>query len=232
MKLAKQLLIEHLRGFAAQGKTLRETSRETGLGYSYLSTLASNNDLVFVRQKKAKSPQARQRAQEMRALYEDGKTLEEIGHRFSITRERVRQIMTGQFGTAAKDGGKAEMGRRRRRELQKKRDERSHKVWGCSYRDYQRILKRPDKPTYAYWAQRKNAIHRGIGWELNLWQWWKIWEQSGKWSERGRGRAYGMCRLNDSGPYAVDNVYIGTGVENIQDYWVKRRASLALEAAQ
>lgn len=167
----------------------------------------------------------------MRAQYVAGQTLEQIGERYSITRERVRQIITKHYGIRAKDGGKAEVARKNRQAFQKKRDARMMKCWGCTYKQYRSILKRPDQPTYAFSQQRKSAGQRGIGWELNLWQWWKIWEHSGHWAERGRGHGYGMCRLNDVGPYAADNVYIGTGVENVQDYWVNKRAADTLVAA-
>lgn len=231
MKLARTLLIEHLRGLASQGATLAQTAEKTGLSYSYIANLSGAYDIAFTRQKMAERPEGRARAIDMRQRYEDGETLEQIGQRYGLTRERVRQIMTRKFGTTHKDGGKAELGRRKRRELHKKRDVRCQKVWGCSYREYQRILKHDGKPTYAFSQQRKNAQSRGIAWELTLWQWWKIWQQSGHWSERGRGRAYHMCRLNDVGPYSVDNVYIATGVENMQDYWAKKRAGQAREVA-
>jgi hypothetical protein len=224
MRFAKKLLIEHLRSLAAQGKTLAQAAGECGLAYNYLSRLSSLNDISFTRQIMAPRPGTKTRAQEMRQRYEDGETLESIGKRYGVTRERVRQIMTKEFGTNARDGGQAEQSRRRRREFHKKRDARSIQAWGCKYAEYRRILKHPGKPTYAFSQQRKNAQQRGIGWEMTLWQWWKVWEKSDHWSERGRGRGYGMCRTNDTGPYAVDNVYIATGVENIQDHWVNRRA--------
>jgi hypothetical protein len=105
------------------------------------------------------------------------------------------------------------------------------RAWGCSYSDYRSILAHKDQPNHAFSMQRKNAERRGIDWELSLSQWWKVWEQSGHWNERGRGAGYCMCRLNDTGPYAIDNVYIATGIENMRDYWVNKRSVLA-EPAQ
>lgn len=230
MKTSSRLLIAHLRSLAEQGMTLAQAATDVEMGYGYLSLLAGRHDICFPRQRMSDRPEAKQRAADMRLRYENGETLEAIGARYGVTRERVRQILTGRFGTRAKDGGQSEISRRKRREFQKKRDGRSMRMWGCCYRDYHRILKHPDKPTYAYWAQRKNAIHRKIGWELNLWQWWRLWEQSGHWNERGNGKGYCMCRLNDVGPYAVDNVYIATGTDNMKDHWVNKRASETVAA--
>lgn len=233
MKLAQRLLVEHIRKLAEQKKTRAQVAQETGLSYARIVQLGIAHDIDFRRKKLANEPEHLIRAADMRQRYENGETLIQIGARYGVTRERVRQILTRDFGIGARDGGKAEMGRRKRRELQKKRDARSQKMWGCSHREYLRILKRPDKPTFAYWGQQKNARRRGIGWEINLWQWWKVWQQSGRWDERGRGHGYQMCRLNDTGPYSVDNVYIATGSENMQDYWAKKRAeSVSLEAQQ
>lgn len=70
-------------------------------------------------------------------------------------------------------------------------------------------------PLRAFSRQRGLALKvRNIGWELTLWQWWTIWQDSGHWDERGSGRGYQMCRKGDVGPYAVGNVFIGPGVEN------------------
>jgi hypothetical protein len=234
MRLATKLLIEHVRGLAGQGKTLAEVANETGLVYSYVCKLSNDHEITFARQKMSERPEGRARAEDMRQRYENGETLEQIGQRYSVTRERVRQIISKKFGTTARDGGQAEMARRRRREFHKKRDARCLKQWGCSYRQYRGILNHPDSPTYAYWAQRKNALARDIDWDLNLWQWWSLWRQSGHWDNRGRGKdGYCMCRLNDTGPYSVDNVYFATQSENMKDYWVKKRAANAeLVAAQ
>jgi hypothetical protein len=234
MRLSTQLLIEHLRTLAERGLTLAQTAKETGLSYTSVVKYSIEHDITFKRQMMAPRPGTLARAQDMRQRYEDGETLEQIGQRYNLTRERVRQILTKSFGTTGRDGGQAEQARSKRREFHKKRDARSMKTWGCTYRQYCSLLRRPDRPTYAYWAQVKNAQKRKIAWELSLWQWWKIWEQSGHWAERGRGHGYCMCRLNDVGPYSVDNVYIATGSDNMKDYWARRRAAapVAEELAQ
>lgn len=99
--------------------------------------------------------------------------------------------------------------------------------WGCSWSQYLQIR---GKPAARYRKQKSAARARGIGWEFNLWQWWLVWQQSGKWTQRGNGQGYAMCRKGDVGPYAVDNVYIATISQNSQDYWATQRAAVNLEA--
>jgi hypothetical protein len=102
-------------------------------------------------------------------------------------------------------------------------DVRSFRGSGCTADQYL-MLKEMGGVLRAYQYQRNQARHRGIKWELNLWQWWTIWDLSGHWAERGQGaNSYVMCRTGDVGPYSVDNVYIATGSQNIKDYWVNKR---------
>jgi hypothetical protein len=60
---------------------------------------------------------------------------------------------------------------------------------------------------------KSNAKRRGIGFELTFEQWMQVWGD--KLDRMGTGRdQYGMCRAMDSGPYAVDNVFIGSPKRN------------------
>ena len=66
-----------------------------------------------------------------------------------------------------------------------------------------------------YWSQKTKAKHRGIEFNLTFKQWWDIWQQSGKWEQRGcRKGQYVMSRKNDIGPYEVGNVFIQTCSQN------------------
>ena len=68
-----------------------------------------------------------------------------------------------------------------------------------------------------YKAQMKNAERRGIDFLLSFDQWLKIWTDSGKLDQRGRGaEKFCMCRNGDIGPYEIGNVFIGTGRENVR----------------
>jgi hypothetical protein len=64
----------------------------------------------------------------------------------------------------------------------------------------------------------KRAAKRGIRFELTYEQWIEIWIASGQILNRGMELGqYVMGRNNDTGPYAVGNVSIITGAQNVRD---------------
>lgn len=73
----------------------------------------------------------------------------------------------------------------------------------------------------AFIAQRGQAGHRGIEWDMTFAEWWSVWCESGHWSERGRSHAqsFVMGRFSDSGPYRVGNVHVISFSQNISDSW-------------
>lgn len=71
------------------------------------------------------------------------------------------------------------------------------------------------QPKTIFARQKSMAKVRGIEWQLTFEEWWNIWEQSGKYEQRGRGAGkYCMSRKGDVGPYAVNNVMIKTIDDN------------------
>lgn len=215
MKLSTRLMIEALTQFAASGFTMAETANEAGMSYGAIAMYSRRYGIKFLRPAESGPSE---RSERMASLYKSGQTLEQIGAEYGVTRERVRQIIKKHHGLTAKHGGASKTTKEKRKKFYADRDARSMKKWGCPWSQYV-ILRDMGSPTAAYSRQRVNAAHRGIEWDLTLWQWWTIWQESGHWDERGRGRAYQMCRIRDSGPYSVGNVYIATGVENMKDYW-------------
>lgn len=72
-------------------------------------------------------------------------------------------------------------------------------------------------PRGRYRKQKEHAKRRGIKFLLSFNEWWSIWQQSGKYSLRGRGKGrYCMCRYNDSGAYEIGNVYIDEWSNNVR----------------
>jgi len=69
-----------------------------------------------------------------------------------------------------------------------------------------------------YWEHKQNAKRRGIDFELTFDEWLNVWQQSGKWDLRGRGKgSYVMSRVNDIGAYKIGNVYINVQEHNAKE---------------
>lgn len=61
----------------------------------------------------------------------------------------------------------------------------------------------------AYTSQKNQAARRGIGWLFDFEGWCAVWDESGRWDQRGkRIGQYVMARNGDTGPYHASNVSI------------------------
>lgn len=203
-----------LREFHWLGMTQADFVRRSGLSQVRVSQMAASLGLKFRKDTSGWEPvikAARSRAKSMATLYRAGYTLQQIADQYGITRERVRQLLGKYEGMAGRDGGASARAAAKAARRIAARNQKYIARHGCSFDAYNSI---PAKAKAAYRNQRSAAHHRGVGWELKLWQWWTIWQESGHWPERGRGQGYVMCRKGDEGPYAVGNVFIATAIEN------------------
>lgn len=163
----------------------------------------------------------------MCCLFRGGKTLQEIGEMYNISRERVRQLLK-RHGLDSSNGGmlvnSIESQAKKAKEARERADNKSIRIYGCDRATFLRLMagrKRAEKdsPAYLWSSQRNNAKKRGIDWDLNFFDWMTIWNESGKWDQRGLGIGkYCMARKMDSGGYTADNVYITTCDDNVRDY--------------
>lgn len=154
------------------------------------------------------------RSEKMAALYQSGKSLREVGHEFGLTSERVRQLISQDYGLTRTDGGAHHAATSKKVKRRIAQDKWSMEKHGCSYEQYRRLA---GVPTRRFNEHRNHARFRGVEWKMNLWEWWTIWQQSGKWDQRGSGQGYVMCRKGDLGPYAVGNVFIAPSPVNCSE---------------
>ncbi|EXF45243.1 hypothetical protein BAY1663_02322 [Pseudomonas sp. BAY1663] len=151
-------------------------------------------------------------------LFKQGKTLREIGGMYAVSGERIRQILAA-HGVTGKQGGQAVRTAKRSAATRQKREQACLEKHGCTLEQFQSVCThRPKGSTSPYlifgW-QRNHANFRGIEWKMSFWEWFSVWQESGKWEERGRGAgSYCMCRVGDEGAYELGNVYIGSIVHN------------------
>lgn len=169
---------------------------------------------------------AQNRARKMAAMYRAGMTLQQIGEKYDVSRERVRQLIAKYEGMNGKDGGQHRKAAAKKQRAHAERDARYLDKYGCTFAEWNEVralgsemrsagASNCQTPLRAFAQQRNHAKQRGIAWELKFWQWWTIWQESQKWEQRGRAKdAFVMCRFNDEGPYAAGNVFIGTLASN------------------
>lgn len=119
------------------------------------------------------------------------------------------------------------------------------KRYGCTPEQFDEVRRYSDRlwadgrkygtlPLQAFYAQKGAAKQRGVEFKLTFWEWWTIWQKSGKWLSRGRSSTgYVMCRIRDKGGYEVGNVYIARLSHNsaVQPNNPRRRNSDARAAA-
>lgn len=217
-----------------RGGLLKDAATEAGVSYQVASVAARRLGLKFPHAGRIYNDP---RADSMATLYRSGRTLQQIGNQYGLTRERVRQIIGFYHGLDRKDGGVRITSEKNKAARGRKAEMRSFARWGCSVAQHRALLKigremrRSGKGAYqgpcaAFRNQKNNAASRGIAWELTLWQWWQIWQESGRWEQRGRGQGYVMRRLRDEGPYAPGNVFIASAIENCSDTPKKKKSGL------
>lgn len=175
-----------------------------------------------------------QRAAEMEELFRAGKCLEEIGEKYDLTRERVRQILY-QRGVARTDGGAYLRGLENALVKQSRRtrwaDEKYQAKYGCSFAECLKInngvgVSRPGTIAKSFSYQKNSADMRGVPWKMTLAEYHQVWLDSGKMLERGRGKQkYCMARKGDEGAYEIGNVEIITNQQNGRDAQLNHRGT-------
>lgn len=174
------------------------------------------------------------RNENIERMFRTGNKQKDIGACYGISCQRVQQILSRR-GVNRMDGGvivRALLKYPDFSKREKQRDERATKMFGCSddtlvQINGSRLSSGPHRKTIAgrFREQKANASTRGIIWEITLPEWWQIWQESGRWGDRGTGKGYCMARYGDSGAYVVGNVYICTVGQNSSDSYLVRNLS-------
>lgn len=172
--------------------------------------------------------------QAMIDMYKSGSTLENIGGAYGISRERVRQIIAS-TGLTRIDGGSSircflNSGKKisAAKVANEKTEARIRSTWAMSLDNYKAHVSEygssseKSSPMAKYIQQRKTAQYRGIAWNFTFPEWWGVWQESGKWDERGLSKdGYVMARWGDGVvPYSVGTVHICTQSENSKESFI------------
>lgn len=154
------------------------------------------------------------RAEEMAALYRDGMTLAEVGAKYNVTRERVRQLLKT-VGVSGSDGGAHIKFVRRDTAHRADRERRCLEKNGMAVYEYNltRKVQAPiGQDARVVFSRQRNAMrgNQGFEWTLTFAEWWDVWQKSGKWDERGL-TGYWLVRKNNQGAYTAGNVEVVRG---------------------
>ncbi|SOB76158.1 hypothetical protein SAMN04488490_1835 [Marinobacter sp. LV10R510-11A] len=149
--------------------------------------------------------------------FKSGMSQRKISKEVRRSGARIGQILRAR-GIHAADGGRSISKKIRDKREADLLDQRFLETRGCTFAQYRSVINLGDgsgSVMVAYTTQMNHANSRGVEWRLNFWDWWSIWQDSGRWNQRGKGAGrYCMCRFGDSGAYENGNVYIDTIVNN------------------
>ena len=149
--------------------------------------------------------------------FDAGDTFSAMGRELGVSTQRVSQIASslGLSGIGRAEKRRAEIAAKKSAAAEERVRKRAERH-GLPVDEYKLIRAMPyPSPFDKYGSQRKNAKARGIDWQLSFGDWWRIWQASGKWDQRGKSAmGFVMSRVDDLGPYSKDNVRIVTFSEN------------------
>lgn len=214
---------------AEQGKTRKEIVEITGACYLTVHR--------HLKQAGIKPPRHRQFGKELDArnlrmceMYKQGITLREIGEKYGVTRELVRQVIS-EFGIRGADGGIRKTSEEKKAKRMAALESRYLAKHGLSVEQYREL--RDKRIPKVFQAQRSNSKKRGIAWHLSFGQWFSVWQESGKLHLRGRGKGrYVMSRYGDLGAYEIGNVFIQLSTENNREFIMRLHAKRRAAAAE
>jgi len=148
-------------------------------------------------------------------LYAGGRTLEEVGSRYGISRERVRQILR-LLGVSVGDSLRHQRAQNKLRDVQRKHLDymkRIERKYGMSYANFLRINKivngQRRRIVDIYHYSRCSARRNKTRWNLTFPQWHDIWKHSGKIDYIGRQEGeYILWRIDKTKGFILGNVRV------------------------
>lgn len=151
------------------------------------------------------------RTSAMAHRYKSGETLAQIAKDYSMTRERVRQIIL-KVGLTGKDGGATKQAAKKRELRIQESEARFLAARGLSKAEFKKIAQKYGREPYnAFMNRRRNSKRDNQGWNLKFGEFWAIWQRSGKWEQRGRGEGYQLRRVDPNKPWQPGNVVVQDG---------------------
>lgn len=162
---------------------------------------------------------SKERDCDMCNMFRDGIVLEEIGNKYNITRERVRQILR-RHGLTRFDGGQHVITLQKKQKQDALRKERRTKraaKYGVTLEVFDKLAKRVSSHAMARFREIRWHVSagtypykKGVEWDLTLLDYANTWEKAGL---EPAQRGYYFARKDLDKGYVKDNMQILTAGE-------------------
>lgn len=145
--------------------------------------------------------------------FKAGWTMGELSTEFGISRQRVKQLLDKR-GVKAENGGRAVLRALNIKTKVASRERNVKRRWGITL-EHWKHLRAMDQdfwktPLGVYIRKRANVQRTSKRkWRLTFVDFLHLWEDSGKWDQRGRGdEFYGMSLIDPTKDWTRDNVVV------------------------
>lgn len=170
---------------------------------------------------------------------EEGLTMNDIAEKYDMSRERIRQILRDNFNLSGKDGLARINTKKQHLAERQAADDKFKRKHGMSKAEFKAIKiqhtivkngKEINAVYQGFLNQRANAHRSKVAFHLNFAQWWKLWNESGFFDQRGQGK-YGLVRKDSNLPFTLENTQVGLSSERasfkMKEWWVKEKSKEA-----
>ena len=140
---------------------------------------------------------------EVMRLFESGMTNQSIAIKFGVSRQAVNQRLK-RLGLSRVDGGVSLIKIKNKESLNLKFISK----YGCGHDTYHEV-----RNSFCFNGVTPQAAYfqfcRGKESPPIFYEWWRVWEESGVWHLRGRGKGfYCMARSKKDMPWAIENMMV------------------------
>jgi|TARA_R110002126_G_scaffold204218_1_gene351630 transposase len=211
-----------------KGCSLKDIADNFGVTRATVYNWLKEPSKTVAKKRVAVSKNKAQRNADVVKLFKSGISTHKIGNKYLISASTVCLILRNE-GVSRHEGGISLKAKNRidRKVFLANKANKIKYLWGLTLDQYDQIKheygpsSNINSPIHKYVVQKNSAKKRQIEWQFTFADWWRIWQESGKWNKRGRGVGYCMARFNDLGPYAPNNVEIILSTQNSSDYHCK-----------